>query len=198
MPTAANPAGLLLAAGYARRFGGDKLLAPLPDGTPLGVASARALCDGLRRAFGDGAVVLAVVRPEQAALATLLEAEGLRVLRTEAARRGMGASLAAAVTATPDATGWVVALADMPFIAATTVEAVARALQGGYRIVAPAVAGQRGHPVGFPAALGDALRALDGDAGARHLIAEHSVQLLACEDAGALRDVDVPGDLADG
>lgn len=197
MPTA-KPVGLLLAAGYARRFGGDKLLAPLPDGTPLAVASVRRLREGLRHAFGEGAAVLAVVRPEQDALATLLEAESVRVLRADAARRGMGASLAAAVTATADAAGWVVALADMPFIAAATVEAVACALKDGDRIVAPTVAGQRGHPVGFPAALGNALRALDGDEGARQLIARHGVRLIACEDNGALRDVDVAGDLTAG
>ena len=35
--------GLLLAAGHGRRFGGDKLLQPLADGTPVAVAAARAL-----------------------------------------------------------------------------------------------------------------------------------------------------------
>ena len=33
-----GPTGILLAAGAARRFGGDKLLAPLQDGTPVGAA----------------------------------------------------------------------------------------------------------------------------------------------------------------
>ena len=32
--------GILLAAGSARRFGAHKLLQPLADGTPVGVAAA--------------------------------------------------------------------------------------------------------------------------------------------------------------
>ena len=33
--------GILLAAGAGTRFGGGKLLHPLPDGVPMGVASVR-------------------------------------------------------------------------------------------------------------------------------------------------------------
>ena len=71
-------AGVLLAAGEASRFGGAKLGHPLPDGTPIGVASARNLAGaGLDRclavvapgiaealiatAFGLGAAIPAVV-----------------------------------------------------------------------------------------------------------------------------------------
>ncbi|MEJ2575989.1 MAG: NTP transferase domain-containing protein [Gammaproteobacteria bacterium] len=36
-------AGVVLAAGAARRFGAPKLLHPLPDGSPIGVAAARTL-----------------------------------------------------------------------------------------------------------------------------------------------------------
>ena len=44
---AAMPTGLLLAAGSARRFGGGKLLAKLPDGCPVGVAACRTLLAAL-------------------------------------------------------------------------------------------------------------------------------------------------------
>jgi CTP:molybdopterin cytidylyltransferase MocA len=56
--------GILLAAGAAKRFGGGKLLHPLPDGTPLGVAAARNLAMALPG-------VLAVVRPGDSALAAM-------------------------------------------------------------------------------------------------------------------------------
>ena len=39
--------GVLLAAGRGERFGGHKLLAPLPDGTAVAVAAARNLDDAL-------------------------------------------------------------------------------------------------------------------------------------------------------
>ena len=187
--------GILLAAGYSRRFGADKLLALLPGGTPVAIAAARALRDGMTLALGERAQTIAVVRPEQKELAKLLDREGITALVSDAARRGMGTSLAAAVTATADAPGWVVALADMPFLKPETVAEVARALAAGNKIAAPAVNGRRGHPVGFAASFGAVLGTLDGDEGARRLLTENEVTLIACDDAGILRDVDVPEDL---
>ena len=49
--------------------------------------------------------------------------------------------------------GWVVALADMPWIRTETIAAVADALARGAMIAAPDYAGVRGHPVGFAATL---------------------------------------------
>ena len=146
-------------------------------------------------ALGEGVQIVAVMRPEQNELANLLYGEGITVLASDAVRRGMGASLAAAVTATADAQGWLVALADMPFVKPKTVAAVARALTAENKIAAPAINGRRGHPVGFAASHGAALATLDGDEGARRLLAENEVTLIACDDAGILRDVDTPGDL---
>ena len=187
--------GILLAAGYSRRFGTDKLLTVLPDGTPVALASARALRDGLKIALGENAQTFAVMRPEQKELVELLSHNDITVLTSVAAERGMGASLSAAVTATSDAQGWIVALADMPFLKLDTVAAVARALANGASAAAPLVNGQRGHPVGFARSFGPALRGLDGDEGARQIIAGTSITLLPCEDTGALRDVDLPADI---
>ena len=39
--------GILLAAGRSSRFGADKLLQPMPDGTRVAVAAARALVTAL-------------------------------------------------------------------------------------------------------------------------------------------------------
>lgn len=184
--------GILLAAGYSRRFGADKLLAALPDGTPVAVAAARTL----RAGAGSDASLLAVLRPEQDALATLLEGEGFRPLRTTAAERGMGASLAAGVAGTASAEGWIVALADMPWLRPDTVIAVTRALLDGAIIAAPVVRGRRGHPVGFAKSCERELLQLDGDEGARALLTHHPVTPVDCDDEGALRDVDQPEDLA--
>ncbi|MCE7877990.1 MAG: nucleotidyltransferase family protein, partial [Betaproteobacteria bacterium PRO3] len=68
------PVGILLAAGSARRFGGDKLLALLPDGTPVGVASARTLVAVLPR-------TVAVVRSGDDALADALADAGATIVR---------------------------------------------------------------------------------------------------------------------
>lgn len=179
--------GILLAAGQGSRFGGGKLLARMKDGTPVGVQSTRRLRSVLDE-------VIAVVRPQDDALAALLSGEAIRVERCPSAHEGMGASLAHAVRASIDADGWVVALADMPLIDPRTIAKVADAVRAGALIAAPSYRGERGHPVGFSGALGARLAALGGDAGARDILRAESahVRLVDVDDPGVLADIDTP------
>jgi molybdenum cofactor cytidylyltransferase len=109
----------------------------------------------------------------------------------------MAATIACGVGATAGARGWLIALADMPWIRPTTIAAVAGAIRAGAPLAAPFYQGRRGHPVGFGAAFGKELCALHGDEGARSLIQCHAGELgrLDCDDAGVLADIDVPADL---
>ena len=185
-----RPRGILLAAGASSRFGANKLLHPLPDGTPIAIASARTLLAALPGA-------LAVVRPGSEPLQKLLREAGCEVTVCPRAEEGMGLSLAHAVAASGTAGGWVVALADMPFIRPDTITAVAARLEAGALIAAPVLCGERGHPVGLSAALREELLVLQGDEGARSVLKRHavSIQLVEVDDAGIHRDVDTPGDL---
>ena len=127
----------VLAGGLGQRFDPSglhsKLLALLPDGTPVAVAAARHLA----AATAD---VIAIVRPVPKTRDAAERSRLPRRLCADAAR-GMGASLAAGVRATPDANSWLVALGDMPWIAASTYEAVTRALDADdASIVAPRTA----------------------------------------------------------
>jgi molybdenum cofactor cytidylyltransferase len=180
---------ILLAAGHARRFGADKLMHPLA-GQPMACVSAAAL----RQVLPDTFVV---TRPDQQALIEQLAAQGVRTVTLDETNGGMGMSIAAGIAATPNAKGWLIALADMPFIQPETIACVLAALQNGSPIAAQVYQGQRGHPVGFSAAFGDALRALHSDAGARELLQRHAAEitLIACDDAGILADIDTPSDL---
>jgi len=206
-----TPTGVILAAGFGSRYdpsgAENKLLAPLTRGEfagrPIAYASASKLCGVLPR-------VIAVVRPQSPELGEWLARAGCDVIESADARRGMGASLAAAIRA-DDAlhrsggpkphggagvvSGYVVALADMPWIAQDTIAAIAAALRDETMIVAPVHRGQRGHPVGFGRAHAAALANLDGDEGARRLLSTHALTLLEVEDAGVLRDIDTRADL---
>ena len=191
--------GLLLAAGSGTRFGGGKLLASLPAashgvaaGTPIGVAACFHLAAALPR-------VVALVRPRDAALREHLRATGVEVVECARAHEGMGATLACGVEVTADASGWIVALADMPWISPATIGVVAAALDVG-AIVVPAYRGRRGHPVGFARRHYEALAALQGDAGARSLLErhQHRVTVIDVDDPGIIRDVDTPADLLAG
>jgi molybdenum cofactor cytidylyltransferase len=184
--------GILLAAGKGERFGGDKLLAQLGDGeAPIAVVACRHLGAALRD-------VIAVVRPGDTLLAQQLSRAGASIVVAEHARDGMGASLAAGVGAAPQTSGYVVALADMPWIEPATIRGVAAAIEAGASIAAPSYRGQRGHPVGFASLHRDALLLLRGDEGAKKLVAQHreALKLIDTNDPGVLRDVDTPRDLA--
>ena len=184
-------AAILLAGGAGTRFGGGKLLHPLPDGTPLGAAAWHNL-----RAAVERCVV--VVRTGDDELATRLRAAGADVHECAQARLGMGHSLVCGVRALADAQGWIVALADMPRVRPGTIAAIAQRLAAGARIVVPVYRGQRGHPVGFAAALREELLALHGDSGARALLERHAEQVerLPVDDPGILQDVDTREDAA--
>src|SRR3972149_2283719 len=129
-PSQEHIAGILLAAGTASRFGGDKLLHPLPDGVAIAAHAARNL-------IVSGLNVTAVVRPGDFPLADMLEQEGCHVTVCQNAAQGMGASLAHAIRTERNAGGWVVALADMPRIKPETIKRMADALAAGAAIAAP-------------------------------------------------------------
>lgn len=93
--------------------------------------------------------------------------------------------------------GFVIALADMPYIKPHTIEAVAHALKAGTAIVAPTYQGKRGHPVGFSAKFQNELEQLTGDEGARAVLKRHAdqIELLECNDPGIVADIDTPQDI---
>jgi molybdenum cofactor cytidylyltransferase len=177
--------GILLAAGYSKRFGSDKLLYPMADGTPMAVATAQKLYAAVNP-------VLAVVRPESIELADLLSAEGLQIVNCAAAKTGMGASIACGIKASLDAQAWVIALADMPFIQTATIKQLIALLCKGAAIAAPQYQGRRGHPVGFNQQFGTLLSQLTGDMGARTVLQKYRTQttLFSCHDMGIHYDVD--------
>jgi molybdenum cofactor cytidylyltransferase len=192
---AANIRGILLAAGSSKRFGSNKLLQALPAGTPeagtpIGLAAAKHLLDALPES-------IAVVRPRAQKLGKLLRDAGCNTVVCKNAGEGMGTSLAAGVRAASEADGWVVALADMPFLRPETIRVIAKALSEGAAIAAPSYRGERGHPVGFARRFLEELSSLHGDSGARTLLDQHPDWVTAheVEDPGVLRDIDRPSDL---
>ena len=129
----------------------------------------------------------------------MLSAAGYKIIFCTDANEGMGHSLAAGVRATSDASAWVVALADMPFIATASHQAVMSCLSLGANLAATEYHGQRGHPVGFSRIWLDQLTAMTGDQGGKTILEKHRKDLVLCpvEDLGVLRDIDRREDLID-
>jgi molybdenum cofactor cytidylyltransferase len=187
--------GILLAAGFSRRFGpANKLLHRLPDGCAVALAAARSLIQAVP-------LSTAVVRPENIELAELLQGAGLKVMFCTDQEQQLADSLSAVVRFSAGTSesngGFIIALADMPYIDPLTITAVATRLSAGASIVVPTYQGQRGHPVGFSAKFRYDLESLHGDEGARSILKRYpnEIHMLECDDAGILADIDTPADL---
>ncbi len=181
--------GLLLAAGSARRYGAPKLLEARFRGEAIAALAARHLLQVLPE-------VIAVVADRQGTLAQLLRTCGARTVVNPQPQRGMGSSIATGVAASRDAAGWVVALADMPWLRPSSIAAVVAALSAGAGVAATRFRDRRGHPVGFAAKFREQLLQLDGGVGARDVLANAGrVVEVDVDDPGVLLDVDIPADL---
>lgn len=188
-------AGILLAAGKSTRFGRNKLLQQLPEhNTPMAVQSARNLLEVLPNS-------VAVVREDDQQLKSLLSETGINLIENPHTNLGMSSSIGCGIESAnqlfPDTKGWVLALADMPYIPAAIIKQVADAILHGTLIAAPEYKNQRGHPVGFSCQLLGELLTLTGDVGARLLIDKYSNLLytFVTNDEVVLRDIDRPQDL---
>jgi molybdenum cofactor cytidylyltransferase len=125
-------------------------------------------------------------------------ASGLPWHLEEAGHPGMGDCIAAAVRATPEASGWLILPGDLPLVQAATLRAVAHAL-AQHAVVVPLFKGARGHPVGFSAACREALLDVKGDQGAAVVVraqaALKAVAFIDVVDAGTVTDIDTLEDL---
>lgn len=186
--------GILLAAGQGARYrrlcpGQDKLLARCEGRTGTRTVVEHSLLN--LRASVDS--VLVVTRPDNRGVIEIAEAHGCPLLTLES--DGMGTSIARAVASAADNAGWMIALADMPFISPATVRKIAGRLTPT-AIVVPTLAGRYGHPVAFGQAYFSALSRLEGDQGGKRLFKEGQVLEVAVDDLGILQDIDQPQDLA--
>lgn len=185
---------VITAAGRGERFiqaggQGNKLNAGFADAA----GEQRSLFEHtLRQALASGLPVQVVTRPDN--LPVLAACAAKQVPVTLLASSGLGDSIAAGVAATPHWQGWLIHLADMPFVGAEVFRQVADALRQ-HAIVRPCYAQQPGHPVGFSALLRKPLCQLRGDNGARELLQGAAVHLLPLEHPGVVQDIDLPSQL---
>lgn len=184
------PTVIVLAAGQGSRYRGPghKLNEPLDGSTVLGCTVRHAVASRLP-------VLLVTTAPFVAAAAAWLPRRDVLEVSEAEARRGMGRSIAAGVSERATASGWLMLPADMPLVRPETLRAVAAALDH-HPVVYAQHHGRRGHPVGFGAELFSELVQLDGDEGARRIVARYPVHGLEVKDPGVLVDVDTEADLA--
>lgn len=185
-----RPTIVVLAAGQGRRFAapGHKLQQPFGPGSVLSST--------IRHAIETGwPVAVVTTGPLVGEVSPWVATRDLVVLPESLAARGMGHSIAAGVAAHADAAGWLVLPGDMPLVRPASMRAVGEALAEHPAAYAQHL-GRRGHPVGFAAELFSELIALQGDEGARRLLARYPAIGVELDDPGVLVDVDTEADLA--
>ena len=186
-----NVAVIVLAAGRSTRMGGpNKLLAELDGKKLVRIATEQALAS---KASG----VIVVTGHQADLVEQALAGLDVKFVRNQDFAAGLASSVKAGIAAVPaDADGAVICLGDMPQIDAGLIDRLIDdfAADRGHLIVVPVAEGRRGNPVLWSRRFFQELMTLDGDVGARHLIARHSeaVAEVAVEGEGAFLDIDTP------
>ena len=189
-----NLAAVVLAAGLSSRFGArDKLLHPY---------RGRLLLEWTLRAVAAAGLVdcVVVIGPQEAEKAALVAAHGLRAIENPTPELGMAVSLGCGVRGVRGKIdGIFICLGDMPAVTSAHLRQLAARFEAlaNDAILAPTHQQQRGHPVLFGAAHRAALSTLEGDHGARALLATAGARLVLhdLQDAAVLRDIDTVADL---
>jgi len=184
-------AGLLLAAGGARRFGSQKLVVPL-DGSAIVKRAAQALVTETDELW-------VVVGSEASQVRRALDGVAVNLIENEEWPRGLSSSLAAGLRALPPAVDAVViGLGDQPSISRDVMRQVIDTWRAtGRHIVAARYRGVRGHPVLLDKRVFDEASNVTGDVGARDLIARDLSRVAFVDvNADPPRDVDTTEDLS--
>jgi len=171
-------AGLVLAAGEGRRFGGPKAPAVV-DGERLVDRAVRVLREG-----GCDPIVVVLG-------AWVGEVPGAQIVVNDEWLEGMGSSLRAGLAAL-DADRVVVTLVDLPGMSA---EAIRRFVNSPSRLAQGAFGGERGHPVVIGSEhIDGVVRAARRDKGARDYLREHAAEVSVIEigDVASGEDLDEP------
>ncbi|RIK96167.1 MAG: 4-diphosphocytidyl-2C-methyl-D-erythritol kinase [Proteobacteria bacterium] len=189
-------AAVILAAGRSTRMGGpNKLLADLKGRPLVRIVTEQALASKAAETI----VVTGHQRTEvEAALGDL----PVRFVHNPDFAEGLATSVKTGIAAvSANADGAVVCLGDMPLIDAHLIDRLIAAFapERGQFIAAPVSDGRRGNPVLWGRRFFPELMKLEGDIGARHLIAANSeaVADVAVEGRSAFLDIDTPEALAD-
>ena len=183
----------VLAAGAGSRFGGAKLLEPLA-GRPLIQWPLQAAL-----AAGPGRVLLVLGFHEHELREKIPPHPRLELIHNPSPQEGMAGSLVLAARRAREmgADMLVLLLGDMPLVDAGLISRVARAARQGPAGAAAARAqGRPGHPVALDSRYFSRLTGLEGDQGARGILAGLGDALaLVPADPATQWDVDTPQDL---
>ena len=182
---------LVLAAGRSTRMGANKLVVDL-HGRP---AIAHVL-DALAAAGFPKPILVTGHQPE--VLGQALNGRAATLVQSEDYALGLAHSLRAGMAAIPEE--WdavVICLGDMPFVPVPFLRQM-REEGGASSIMVPVAGDRQGNPVLWGRDYFSALRALEGDRGAKALLGKFAdrISIVPCADDGIFLDIDTDQALA--
>jgi molybdenum cofactor cytidylyltransferase len=184
-------AAIILAAGKSSRMGGPNKLLEHLRGKPLvRIVAEQALASKASR-------VLVVTGHMADDVKAALRGLDVTFVANPHFATGLASSVKAGISAVPaDVDGAVVCLGDMPLVDTGLIDRLVDAFapDKGALIAIPVSEGRRGNPVLWSRRFFDELKTLEGDVGARHLIAKHSevVTEVLADGQSAFLDIDTP------
>jgi molybdenum cofactor cytidylyltransferase len=184
-------AAIVLAAGQSSRMGtANKMLADIGGKPMLRRVVETALASRARP-------VLVIVGHEADEVRAALNGLDIMIVANPDYALGMSTSLAAGIRAVPPTcAGALVLLGDMPEVAAEHLDRLISAFTaaGPSTIIVPTHEGKRGNPLLWPAAYFSEILQLQGDVGARSLLAAHAAHVREVDlgTAAIFADVDTP------
>jgi molybdenum cofactor cytidylyltransferase len=193
--TGAKVAAIVPAAGRSSRMAPRNKLLQALNGEPMvrRVATV-ALASGARP-------VIVVTGYDAGSVADALRGLEVRIVHNPSYADGLSTSLRAGLRALPEGCdGALICLGDMPGIEVGVLRALITAFEASGRdaICVPVRHGRQGNPVLWGASYFAEMMAIDGDRGAKPMIARHADHVIEMEVAtnGIFEDVDAPSDLA--
>lgn len=188
---ARRTAAIILAAGRSTRMGGsNKLLASIAGKPLVRIAVEQALAS-------QAEPVIVVTGHERGRVEAALSDLKVQLIHNSEYAQGLSTSLKAGLAAVPDeADSAIICLGDMPQVTTSLIDRLIATFdpKRNVLVVVPTIGSKRGNPVVWSRQFFPDLMRLDGDVGARHLIAANAdvVAEVSLEDTGALVDVDTP------
>lgn len=183
---------VVLAAGSASRFGSQKLLAPFH-----GAALVRRTVENVVASQVSDTVV--VLGRDSDGVRDALAGLPVRFVTNPDFERGLSTSVRAGVEAIdPSATAAIIVLGDQPGVTADIIDRlIEEGRRSGRPIAVPEYAGTRGNPVWFDATVFGELQTIEGDQGARAVIARDPARVATISFPFEMpADVDTPDDYA--
>lgn len=179
-------------------MGSPKALLRDRDGSPFVVRIVRTLGEA-----GLDLVTVVTSEPSHDAIVRALAVDGLAAttscVQNPDPDRGQLSSIWVGMDAavSPQVSGILLTLVDVPFVSSSTVRLVIEAYEGSSAsIVRPADGDRHGHPVVFDRVLFEELRGADPSTGAKSVLHAHESEIVnvPVDDEGALADIDTPAD----